>query len=57
MIKFEVTRLKNNCDLIVPLIHTNFGNRSSIITGVFLFCKYDIHLANFDKFNYYKKIY
>jgi len=49
------TRLKNNCNLIVPSNNTNFGTQSPIIKGINLLRKYNINLTIFDNFKKYKK--
>jgi len=48
-------RLKNNCNLIVPCINTNFGTQSPIFKGINLLRKYNINLTTFDNFKKYKK--
>jgi len=49
------TRIKYNCNLIVPRNYTNFGTKSPIIKSVLLLRKYNINLINFVNFNNYKK--
>lgn len=50
------TRIKNNCNLIVPRNYTNFRTQSPIIKGINLLRKYNINLTKFDNFNKYKKL-
>lgn len=47
-----ITRIERNCNLVVPLNHSNFGTQSPIFRGVFL--KYNINSANLVNFNKYK---
>lgn len=49
------TRLKNSCNLTVPLNNTNFGTKSLIIRDIILLRKFNIYLLDLNNFISYKK--